>query len=161
MFRAITIAAALIATPAAAAELSYTSTLDGVTAPTNTGSLATGQARVSVDTTAQTISVAMTIHRHQASINLCATISIAQRHGPDAPAPLPRRTDDISLIVPFPFGASVRRHAPTASRVAIVDYPIRRRRGKPCSSDLTLRAICIAALGSRPRLSQRPHRSLR
>lgn len=61
MLRIIAAALALIATPAAAAELAYTAALDGVTAPTTTGSAATGAATVRVDTDAQTVSVNMQI----------------------------------------------------------------------------------------------------
>jgi hypothetical protein len=119
MFRAITIAAALIATPAAAAELSYTSTLDGVTAPTNTGSLATGQARVSVDTTAQTISVAMTIHG--ISIDNLWDHVIHSGMGP-VHLHLYAADGDISLLVPFPYGASYAA-TPDGFTLTVEDYP--------------------------------------
>lgn len=102
MLRAIAIFAALIATPAAAAELTYTSALNGVTAPTNTGSLATGTARISVDTEAQTVSVEMTIHG-VALDNLWDHV-IHNGMGP-VHLHLYAADGDISLLVPFPYGS--------------------------------------------------------
>lgn len=103
MFRAIAIAAALFATPAAAAELSYTATLDGVTAPTNTGSLATGTARVSVNTEAQTVSVHMQIHG--VTLDQLWDHVIHAGMGP-VHLHLYAADGDISLLTPFPYGAT-------------------------------------------------------
>jgi len=103
MFRDIAIAAALLATPAAAAELSYTATLDGVTAPTNTGSLATGTARVSVNTETQTVSVNMQIHG--VTLDQLWDHVIHAGMGP-VHLHLYAADGDISLLVPFPYGAT-------------------------------------------------------
>jgi hypothetical protein len=118
MLRAITIAAALIATPAAAAELNYTATLDGVTAPTNTGSLATGTARVSIDTEAQTVSVQMAIQGVTLD-NLWDHV-IHSGVGP-VHLHLYAADGDISLLVPFSYGSS---YAATADgfTLTVEDY---------------------------------------
>ncbi len=103
MLRAIAIAAALFAAPAAAAELSYTATLDGVTAPTNTGSLATGAARVNVNTEAQTVSIDMQIHG--VTLDQLWDHVIHAGMGP-VHLHLYAADGDISLLVPFPYGAT-------------------------------------------------------
>jgi hypothetical protein len=118
MFRVIAIAAALCATPAAAAELTYTAALDGVTAPANTGSLATGTARVSVDTDAQTVSVAMTISG--VTLDDLWDHVIHAGMGP-VHLHLYAANGDISLLVPFPYGAN---YAATADgfTLTVEDY---------------------------------------
>lgn len=102
MLRIIAAALALIATPAAA-ELTYTAALDGVTAPTTTGSTATGAATVRVDTDAQTVSVHMQIHGITADQLWDHVI-----HSGMGPVHLHlyAANGDISLLVPFPYGAS-------------------------------------------------------
>lgn len=118
MFRAIAIAAALFATPAAATELNYTATLDGVTAPTNTGSVATGTARVSVDTDAQTVSVSMTITG--ITVDDLWDHVIHAGMGP-VHLHLYAADGDISLLVPFPYGATYAA-TPDGFTLSVEDY---------------------------------------
>lgn len=119
MLRAIAFVAALIATPAFAAELNYTASLDGVTAPTNTGSVATGDARVSVDTTAQTVSVAMNIHG--ITLDDLWDHVIHAGMGP-VHLHLYAANGDISLLVPFPYGSSYAASA-DGFTLTVEDYP--------------------------------------
>jgi hypothetical protein len=51
----------LAATPAAARELAFKANLSGATPSTSTGSKATGQARIAVDTDAQTVDVVLNV----------------------------------------------------------------------------------------------------
>jgi hypothetical protein len=103
MLRIIAAAVALIATPAAAANLTYSATLNGVTEPTVTQSAATGTADISVDTTAQTVSIHMQIHGISADQLWDHVI-----HSGMGPVHLHlyAANGDISLLVPFPYGAS-------------------------------------------------------
>jgi hypothetical protein len=103
MLRIIAAALALMVTPAAAAELTYTAALDGVTQPTATGSAGTGTATVRVDTEAQTVSVEMQIHGITADQLWDHVI-----HSGMGPVHLHLYAADgeISLLVPFPYGAS-------------------------------------------------------
>lgn len=119
MFRAIALAAAFIATPAAAAELTYTSSLDGLTAPTNTGSVATGTARISVDTDAQTVSVDMRISGITTD-NLWDHV-IHNGMGP-VHLHLYAANGDISLLVPFAYGAAYAA-TPDGFTLHVEDYP--------------------------------------
>lgn len=118
MFRAIAIVAAFFATPAAAAELNYAATLDGVTAPTNTGSLATGTAQVSVDTDAQTVSVQMEIHG--VTLDQLWDHVIHAGMGP-VHLHLYATDGDISLLVPFPYGATYAA-TPDGFTLSVADY---------------------------------------
>jgi hypothetical protein len=112
MFRILTAALAAAAlvgiAPAQAAQLSYTAALNGVTAPTETHSAATGTATVNVDTEARTVSVHMQIHGIAADQLWDHVI-----HNGMGPVHLHlyAANGDISLLVPFPYGAS---YAPTA-----------------------------------------------
>jgi hypothetical protein len=112
MFRILTVAlatAALIGiAPAHAAQLSYTAALNGVTAPTETRSAATGTATVNVDTEARTVSVHMQIRGIRADQLWDHVV-----HNGMGPVHLHlyAANGDISLLVPFPYGAS---YAPTA-----------------------------------------------
>jgi hypothetical protein len=103
MLRIIAAAVALIATPAAAANLTYSATLNGVTEPTVTQSAAAGTADISIDTTAQTVSVHMQIHGISADQLWDHVI-----HSGMGPVHLHlyAANGDISLLVPFPYGAS-------------------------------------------------------
>ena len=101
-------AAAFVATllaiaPATAAQLNYTATLDGVTAPTITQSSATGTADISIDTVAQTVSVRMQIHG--ITQDQLWDHVIHSGMGP-VHLHLYAANGDISLLVPFPYGAS-------------------------------------------------------
>lgn len=118
MFRAIAIAAALCATPVAAAELNYAATLDGVTAPTNTGSLATGTARVSVNTETQTVSVQMQIHG--VTLDQLWDHVIHAGMGP-VHLHLYASDGDISLLMPFPYGATYAA-TPDGFTLSVADY---------------------------------------
>ncbi len=107
MFRVLTAAfaatALLALAPANAAQLSYTAALDGVTAPTNTGSVATGTATVNVDTEARTVSIHM--HIHGIAADQLWDHVIHNGMGP-VHLHLYAANGDISLLVPFPYGAS-------------------------------------------------------
>jgi hypothetical protein len=89
--------------PATAAQLSYSATLDGVTEPTVTQSSATGTADIRVDTDAQTVSVHMRIRGISADQLWDHVI-----HSGIGPVHLHlyAADGDISLLVPFPYGAS-------------------------------------------------------
>ncbi|WP_395645210.1 CHRD domain-containing protein [Terricaulis sp.] len=121
MFRIIAAAAALIAfatAPAAAEQITYTATLNGVTEPTATGSAAAGTATISVDTATQTIDARIEIHGLR-------TGQLAQHlaHSRMGPMHLHRyQGDDVTLILPFPFGDT---YAATADgfTVTLSDYP--------------------------------------
>jgi hypothetical protein len=135
-------AAALFGT-AHAAELHYTATLAGSQYPTETGSAATGQAMIVVDTDAQTIDANVTITgikfdqlaRHLA-------------HSRMGPMHLHRyQGEDVTLIMPFPFGATYTETA-DGFAVAIVDYPYADA-AQAVRSDLTFDQF-IAALGTDP-----------
>ena len=119
MLRAIALAAALITTPAVAAELNYTAALNGVTAPTNTGSVATGEARVSVDTGAQTVSVQMAISGITPDDLWDHVIHAGM--GP-VHLHLYAANGDISLLVPFPYGAGYAA-TPDGFTLAVENYP--------------------------------------
>lgn len=107
MLRTLTVALAAMSAfalaPASAAQLSYTAALNGVTAPTETHSAATGAASVIVDTEAQTVSVHMQIHGIAADQLWDHVI-----HNGMGPVHLHlyAANGDISLLVPFPYGAS-------------------------------------------------------
>jgi len=118
MLRIIAAAVALVATPAAAAELTYTAALDGVTAPTTTGSTATGSATVRVNTDAQTVSVQMQI-RGITQDQLWDHV-IHSGMGP-VHLHLYAANGDISLLVPFPYGSA---YAATADgfTLSVDDY---------------------------------------
>jgi hypothetical protein len=107
MLRILTVALGAAAfrpiAPASAAQLSYSASLDGVTAPTVTQSAATGTANVIVDTEAQTVSVHMQIRGITADQLWDHVI-----HSGMGPVHLHlyAANGDISLLVPFPYGAS-------------------------------------------------------
>ncbi len=104
--RALILAAAAFAAcayhPAQAAELHYTATLNGHQEPTNTGSAATGWARIDVDTATQTVDAQIEIHGLRMS-ELAAHLA----HAPMGPMHLHRyQGDDVTLILPFPMGST-------------------------------------------------------
>src|SRR5262245_10033811 len=94
---------ALFVAPASAAQLNFTAVLNGVTDPTNTGSHATGDARVSVDTQTQTVSVHM--HIHGVTLDQLWDHVIHAGMGP-VHLHLYAANGDISLLVPFPYGGA-------------------------------------------------------
>ena len=99
-FAALAALAACASNPAQAAQLHYTATLNGRQDPTNTGSAATGLARIDVDTATQTVDAQIEIHGLRMS-ELAAHLS----HAPMGPMHLHRyQGDDVTLILPFPMG---------------------------------------------------------
>lgn len=119
MFRALLVACALAATPASAETLRFTAALNGSQAPTITGSLASGTASVSVDTEARTLDVALDV----AGISLDGLYDhvIHAGVGP-VHLHLYAANGDISLLVPFPYGAAYA-DAPNGFRLTIEDLP--------------------------------------
>lgn len=93
----------LFVASAHAAQLNFTASLDGVSAPTTTGSTATGAADISVDTDDQTVSVHLRV-RGITQDNLWDHV-IHSGMGP-VHLHLYAASGDISLLVPFPYGAS-------------------------------------------------------
>lgn len=96
-------ALALFATPAYAVERVFTAHLDGNTAPTQTGSAATGDARIVVDTATQTVDISLNV-RGLALDDLYDHV-IHSGVGP-VHLHLYAANGDISLLVPFPYGAT-------------------------------------------------------
>lgn len=121
MLRIIAAAAAFIALaagPAAAEQITYAATLSGVTAPTNTGSAATGTATITIDTDTQTIDARIDIHGLRTE-QLARHLS----HSRMGPMHLHRyQGDDVTLILPFPFGDTYAATADGFS-VTVSDYP--------------------------------------
>lgn len=105
MFRILTAAlvAAAFASTASAAQLNYSATLNGVTEPTVTQSAATGSGDISVDTAAQTVSVHMRISG--ITQDQLWDHVIHSGMGP-VHLHLYAANGDISLLVPFPYGAN-------------------------------------------------------
>jgi hypothetical protein len=108
--RSLFAAAALLlaASPAAARELAFTAQLSGQTASTSTGSKATGQARILVDTEAKTVDVSLDVaglKPDELRTTLVAKpigpihmhLYASRDHGPSAGA---------SLVLPLPYGPS-------------------------------------------------------
>lgn len=119
MLRVLAFACALAATPASSETLRFTAALNGNQAPTITGSLASGTASVSVDTEARTLDVALDV----AGISLDRLYDhvIHAGVGP-VHLHLYAANGDISLLVPFPYGAAYSG-APNGFRLAIDDLP--------------------------------------
>lgn len=135
-------AAALFGT-AHAAELHYTATLAGDQYPTETGSTATGQATIVVDTDARTIDANVTIIGIRVD-----QLSQHLAHSRMGPMHLHRyQGDDVTLIMPFPFGATYTETA-DGFTVTIVDYPYADA-AQAVRSDLTFEQF-VAALGADP-----------
>lgn len=107
MFRSITLVAAaclaLAASPAFGHELAYSARLDGATQPTVTNSAATGEATLRVDTHAQTVDIEMRIRG--LFLDDLADHIIHTGRGP-VHLHLYAASGDISLLVPFPYGAA-------------------------------------------------------
>jgi hypothetical protein len=111
-------AAAIFAAPAHAAQLHYTATLAGNQYPTTTGSAAAGTATIDVDTDTQTIDAHIVITGLKFD-----DLSHHLAHSRMGPMHLHRyQGDDVTLILPFPFGAT---YAETADgfTVTVEDYP--------------------------------------
>lgn len=145
MHRLIAAAAAafaLFAAPASAAQLNFNARMDGVTAPTATGSRATGDATVSVDTEAQTVDVAMNIHG--LTIDDLWDHVIHAGMGP-VHLHLYAANGDISLLVPFPYGASYTATA-DGFTLSVDDYSYAEG-ARLLGSEMTFEQF-VAALGS-------------
>ncbi len=114
--RALIVAAALAAcgsAPALATELHYAASLDGHRDPTDTGSPATGRARIDIDTATQTLDARIEVHGLRIS-ELAAHLA----HAPMGPMHLHRyQGDDVTLILPFPMGST---YAQTADGFTVV-----------------------------------------
>lgn len=128
--RALVLAAALVAgcvsSPAPDTHRHYVAALSGHQQPTDTGSAATGAATFDVDTATQTVSAHIEIHGLR-----MAALSQHLSHMPMGPMHLHRyQGDDVSLILPFPMGATYAetadgftvslRDAPYAASAALV-----------------------------------------
>ncbi|MEZ5955881.1 MAG: CHRD domain-containing protein [Hyphomonadaceae bacterium] len=136
-------AAAVLFGTAHAAELHYTASLAGNQYPTETGSAATGQATLVIDTTTQTIDATITISgitfdqlAHHLAHSRMGPIHLHRYQG-----------DDVTLIMPFPFNAT---YAETADgfTVTIVDYPYADA-AQAVRSELNFDEF-VAALGTDP-----------
>jgi hypothetical protein len=110
----VALALALLAGPAAAKELTFTAALSGDKAPTVTGSKATGQAMIRVDTDKQTVGVDLDVRGLTIE-----KLSTGLRGAPMGPIHLHiygshshGANDDAALVFPLPFGAT---YAPTAT----------------------------------------------
>jgi len=123
MLRILTVALATAAlaaiAPASAAQLEFSASLDGITTPTTTQSTATGAAMVSVDTDARTVSVHMQIHG--ITVDDLWDHVIHAGMGP-VHLHLYAANGDISLLVPFPYGAAYAA-TPDGFTLDVTDYP--------------------------------------
>jgi hypothetical protein len=121
MLKTLLLACAMIAAaaPASAETLRFTAALNGNQAPTITGSMASGTALVSVDSEARTLDVTLDV----AGISrddlwdhvIHAGVGPVHLH-------LYAANGDISLLVPFPYGAAYA-DAPNGFRLAFEDLP--------------------------------------
>ncbi len=105
MFKELVVATAfLVLAPAAHAErIAFSAALNGNQTPTITGSAATGTARVTVDVAAQSIDVEMEVSG--ISIDALYDHVIHMGVGP-VHLHLYAANGDISLLLPFPYGAT-------------------------------------------------------
>jgi len=115
---------ALVASPTSARQLAFTATLGGNAAPTDTGSDATGQARIVVDTAARTVDLTLDVQGITMD-ELWSKLAAS----PMGPIHLHRygshdRSADaaVSLVLPVPMGPA---YAPTPKgfRVVMKAYP--------------------------------------
>jgi hypothetical protein len=109
---------ALCTSPAVAAERVFTASLDGITEPTITESLATGEARIAVDTEAQTIDLALTVHG--IALNDLYDHVIHNGIGP-VHLHLYAADGAISLLAPFPYGSTYAA-TPNGFTITVNDY---------------------------------------
>ncbi|MFM9862953.1 MAG: CHRD domain-containing protein [Micropepsaceae bacterium] len=121
MFRfAVTVLAAFaFAWPAMSAGVVFTASLRGDKDPTNTGSKATGEAKIVVDTTTQTVDVDLKV------VGIKVTDFWAQvHHAPVGPIHLHHyaANGDVTLVMPFPAGPSYQP-ADGGFTVTVRDYP--------------------------------------
>jgi hypothetical protein len=107
------------ATQAPATELSFSAVLSGRQDPTNTGSVATGTAAIRVNIEAQTVDVMLNVEGISRDALWDHVI-----HSGVGPVHLHRyaANGDISLLVPFPYGAAYA-DAPNGFSLTIEDMP--------------------------------------
>jgi CHRD domain len=119
MSLAVAAGAAFFTSTAAGAELPFTAALRGNAEPTKTGSKARGDATITVDTSAQTIDVALTVtgisfdDLFDQVVNSPAG-SIHMHHYAS--------NGDVTLVVPFPMGPTYKETA-TGFVLSVTDYP--------------------------------------
>jgi hypothetical protein len=144
MFKQIVVAAAFLAlAPAAHAErIAFSATLNGNQAPTITGSVATGNARVTVDTASQTVDIAMDV----AGLTIDSLFDhvIHSGVGP-VHLHLYAANGDISLLLPFPYGAAYAE-TPGGFRLEATDVAYAENAAR-VGSTLTFEQF-VATLGS-------------
>src|SRR5882724_11289710 len=106
-YTAIVVALAAVA-PASSADLAFTATLRGDKEPTNTGSTATGDAKIVVHTGIQTVDVSLNVSGIRPS-----DFAVHLAHAPVGPMHLHlyAANGDVSLLLPFPIAPD---YAPTA-----------------------------------------------
>jgi CHRD domain len=111
--------AAFFTSAALGAELPFTAALRGNAEPTNTGSKAIGDATITVDTSAQTIDVALTVtgisfdDLFDQVVNSPAGSIHMHHYGANG---------DVTLVVPFPMGPTYKETA-TGFVLTVKDYP--------------------------------------
>jgi hypothetical protein len=102
-FAVAVLAGLAFAMPAMSADVEFTASLRGDKDPTNTGSKATGEARIVVDTATQTVDVDLKV------VGIKLTDFWAQvHHAPVGPIHLHHYAADgeVTLVMPFPAGPS-------------------------------------------------------
>lgn len=105
LFAVTTIAAIAIASPAAAKTLTFRAALGGTSAPTVTGSPASGKAVIRVDTKTKRISVELDVTG--ITLEQLSDALIAKPIGPVHFHEY-RSADDVEMVLPLPYGASYR-----------------------------------------------------
>jgi hypothetical protein len=111
--------AAFAVTPALGGDLAFTAALRGDAAPTNTGSAARGDAKITVHSETQTIDVTMTV----AGIRF-ADFWKNLHHAPMGPIHFHHyaANGEVTLLVPFPFGPSYSE-TKDGFALTVVHYP--------------------------------------
>lgn len=134
--------AVCLTAPAAAEPLRFTGALNGNQPPTITGSMATGNAVVAIDIEAQTIDVTLDV----TGISLDALYDhvIHAGVGP-VHLHLYAANGDISLLVPFPYGAAYTDE-PSGFRLALENFPYAENAAR-VGSTLTFEEF-VATLGA-------------
>jgi hypothetical protein len=105
LFAVTTIVAIAIASPAAAKTLTFRAALGGTSAPTVTGSPASGKAVIKVDTKSKRVSVELDVTG--ITLDQLSDALVADPKGPVHFHEY-RSADDVELILPLPYGAAYR-----------------------------------------------------
>jgi hypothetical protein len=105
LFAVTTIAAIALASPAAAKTLTFRASLGGTSAPTTTGSPASGKAVIKVDTKSKRVSVELDVTG--ITLDQLSDALVAKPIGPVHFHEY-RTADDVELILPLPYGSSYR-----------------------------------------------------